>query len=337
MGKLTFYIVDVFAEEKYAGNQLAVFRNAHALSDTDMQRIAREMNFSETSFILSETPRENGFEVRIFTPSEEVPFAGHPTLGTAHVIRSEIIGNLSAIKVPDKHPPLNPLPSREGQQLVTSPLAGEAGVRGAFSSKIKNDQAETIVLNLKVGQIPVTFGSNGIIWMKQIEPTFGKQLNVGQLAPVLGLNASEIDDRFPIEEVSTGLPHIIVPLKNLESLKRAQVNRDRYFELIKNTWAKPILIFCPEPHHKGNDISVRMFADAFGIPEDPATGSGNGCLAGYLVRHRYWGRTEIDIRSEQGYEIGRPSLLYLRADETNGKINIFVGGKAVTVAKGEFV
>ena len=91
MGRLTFYIVDVFAEEKYAGNQLAVFRSGNTLADIDMQRIAKEMNFSESTFILSETRREGGFDVRIFTPLREVPFAGHPMLGTAHIIRKEII------------------------------------------------------------------------------------------------------------------------------------------------------------------------------------------------------------------------------------------------------
>ncbi len=291
MNKLIFYIVDVFAEKKYAGNQLAVVRGAEALSDVELQRIAREFNFSETTFIVSESPRHGGYDVRIFTPGEEVPFAGHPTLGTAHVIRSEILD------VP----------------------------------------GEQIILNLKIGQIPVIFGSDGIAWMKQIEPTFGKQLSAETLAPVLGLNTDEIDRRFAIEEVSTGLPHIIVPLKTLKSLKRARVNRDRYFDLIRNAWAKPILIFCPEPHEKQNDISVRMFADAFGIPEDPATGSGNGCLAGYLVKRRYFGRDRIDIRSEQGYEIGRPSLLYLKASGENNHINIEVGGKSVTVAKGELL
>jgi trans-2,3-dihydro-3-hydroxyanthranilate isomerase len=337
MSNNPLYLLDVFAESKYSGNQLAVIRVKNPLSDSDMQRIAREINFSETTFILSETPRNGGYDVRIFTPGEEVPFAGHPTLGTAHVIRNEIIGDLGAIKGPKNHSPLNPLPSREGQQFVTSPLAGEAGVRGTFSGGIKYGQAETIVLNLKVGQIPVTFGSDGISWMKQIEPSFGKQLSAETLALVLGLNMSEIDARFPIEEVSTGLPHILVPLRSLGSLKRARVDRDLYFDLIKNTWAKPIMIFCPESHEKKNDISTRMFADAFGIPEDPATGSGNGCLAGYLVKHRYLGKTEIDIRSEQGYEMGRPSLLYLRADEANGRINVLVGGKVVTVAKGQLV
>ena len=291
MSRWPFYIVDVFAERKYAGNQLAVVRSGQSISDTEMQRIAREMNFSETTFIMAETPRDGGYDVRIFTPGEEVPFAGHPTLGTAHIIRNEI--------APD--------------------ITGK------------------VILNLKIGQIQVTFNNDGIAWMKQIEPTFGKQFSAEMLAPVLDLEVNDMDPRFPIEEVTTGLPHIIVPLKKLESLKRARVNRERYFELIKNTWAKPVMIFCPEPHEKQNDVSVRMFADVFGIPEDPATGSGNGCLAGYLVKHRYFGKTEIDIRSEQGYEIGRPSLLYLRAAERSGRINVEVGGKSVTVAKGELL
>jgi trans-2,3-dihydro-3-hydroxyanthranilate isomerase len=295
MKKLIFYIVDVFAEEKYAGNQLAVFRDGDTLGDLEMQRIAREMNFSETTFILSETEHEGGFDVRIFTPRREVPFAGHPTLGTAHIIRQEITRASGAV----------------------------------------------INLNLKVGPIPVTFseiaGQESIYWMKQIEPIFGEILSAEVIAPILNLSPGEIDHRFPIEEVSTGLPHILVPLLTLESLKKARVAQDKYFEFIENRWAKPILIFCPEPHGSHNDISVRMFADIFGIREDPATGSGNGCLAGYFVRHRYWGGEKIDIRSEQGYEMGRPSLLYLKAEAKDGRINISVGGKAITIAKGEFI
>jgi len=293
---MQFYIVDVFAEEKYAGNQLAVFRSGNKLVDNEMQRIAREMNFSETTFILSETQRDGGFDVRIFTPGEEVPFAGHPTLGTAHIIRTEILSK-------------------------------------KFEGEIK--------LNLKAGQIPVSFDDSEkqgtICWMRQMEPIFGETINAKIIAEVLNLDPGDIDDRFPIEEVSTGLPHILVPLRGLNALKRARVNKDKYFEFIKNRWAKPVLIFCAEPHDPKNDISVRMFADCFGIPEDPATGSGNGCLTGYLVRHRYWGKDKIDIRSEQGYEIGRPSLLFLRAEEKSGKISVLVGGKAITVAKGEFV
>lgn len=293
---MQFYIVDVFAEEKYAGNQLAVFRSGNALGDNEMQRIAREMNFSETTFILSETQRNGGFDVRIFTPGEEVPFAGHPTLGTAHIIRTEFLSESNA---------------------------GE------------------IKLNLKAGQIPVSFDDSAeqgtICWMRQIEPIFGETINAKIIAEILNLDLGDIDNRFPVEEVSTGLPHILVPLRGLDSMKRTRINKDKYFEFIQNRWAKPVLIFCTEPHDRQNDISVRMFADCFGIPEDPATGSGNGCLAGYLVRHRYWEKDKIDIRSEQGYEIGRPSLLFLRAKEKSGKISILVGGKAITVAKGDFV
>lgn len=291
MKKLTFYIVDVFAEKKYAGNQLAVFREARTLSSEEMQQIARETNFSETTFILQDEPRDGGYDVRIFTPEEEVPFAGHPTLGTAHVIRDEIL---------------------EGN-------------------------AEAISLNLKVGKIPVTFGQDGYYWMKQIEPEFGKQHPAEALAAILGLPVTDIDGRFPLQEVSTGLPFFIVPLKTLSALKAAKVDQDKYFAFIKDSWAKGILVFCPETHEAQNDISVRVFVDYFGVPEDPATGSGNGCLAGYLVKHRYFGKDRIDIRSEQGYEIGRPSLLLLQAEEGNAKINISVGGKAVIVARGEFV
>jgi len=295
MGKRIFYIVDVFVEEKYAGNQLAVFRDAKGLSDTEMQRIAKEMNYSETTFILSEEKRKGGYDVRIFTPEKEMPFAGHPTLGTAYVIQHEII----------------------------------------------RKPVKTVILNLKVGQIPITFNYRAkranILWMKQITPSFGRSLDPKPISQVLSIDKRAIDDRFPIQEVSTGLPFIIVPLKTLDALKKAKIARDKFFKLIEDTWAKATLIFCPETYNQENDLNVRVFVDYYGIPEDPATGSANGCLAAYLVKHRYFGSNRINIRVEQGYEIGRPSLLYLKADEGEEKINVAVGGKVLMVAKGEFI
>ena len=198
MSKLPFYIVDVFAEDKFAGNQLAVFRNAGALSGWEMLQIARETHYSETTFILSDEMKDGGFDVRIFTPGEEVPFAGHPTLGTACIIRDEILG-------------------------------------GA---------ADKVILNLKVGPIPVTFSADGYSWMRQNEPVFGPEHDPQVLASILGLDAADLDERFPIQEVSTGLPFFIVPLKTIAALKAARVNRDRYFELVNHTEAKGILIFC---------------------------------------------------------------------------------------------
>jgi trans-2,3-dihydro-3-hydroxyanthranilate isomerase len=295
MGKRIFYIVDVFAEEKYAGNQLAVFRNSRAFSDTEMQRIAKEINYSETTFILSEQRRNGGYDVRIFTPEEEVPFAGHPTLGTAYVLQREII----------------------------------------------REPIETITLNLKIGQIPVTLNYNkgdiDTLWMRQMSPTFGRIFNPGPISQVLSIDKREIDNRFPIQEVSTGLPFIIVPLKTSHALRQANVARDKYFELIKDIQAKAMLIFCPETYNQANDLNVRVFADYYGVPEDPATGSGNGCLAGYLMKYRYLGKERVNIRVEQGYQIGRPSLLLLQAEDKQGKITISVGGRAVMIAKGEFI
>jgi trans-2,3-dihydro-3-hydroxyanthranilate isomerase len=173
--------------------------------------------------------------------------------------------------------------------------------------------------------------------MRQIQPSFGQQHRPERLAAVLGLGAADIDDRFPVEEVSTGLPFYIVPLKTLSALQKAKVDRGRYDELIQDSLAKGILVFCPQPHEPHNDLSVRVFVDYYGVPEDPATGSGNGCLAGYLVKHRVFGSSRIDLRSEQGYEIGRPSLLLLKAEQVDAAINIQVGGKSVIVAHGEWI
>ena len=293
MPKPHFYIADVFAIGKYSGNQLAVFRNAAHLSTEEMQDIAREMHFSETTFILSEEEQNGGYDVRIFTPAEEVPFAGHPTLGAAYIIQQEI-------------------------------LAGKA---------------DTITLNLQAGQIPVSFdqkAGKGMGWMQQLAPEFGQELDASHLAAVLGLNAGDLDSRFPVQEVSTGLPHIIVPLKSLDALKRIKIDATKYADLVQESWAKAIMPFSPEAY-EGCDLGVRMFAEFYGVAEDPATGSGNGCLAGYLVKHRYFGSDTIDIKTGQGFEIQRPSHLLLKAENRDTHINVQVGGKVITIAEGDFI
>ncbi|MCK4931089.1 MAG: PhzF family phenazine biosynthesis protein [Candidatus Aminicenantes bacterium] len=290
-----FTIVDVFAEKKYAGNQLAVFRDAGDLSDEEMQLFTKEMNYSETTFILSDKKRKGGYDVRIFTPAEEIPFAGHPTLGTAFVIQ---------------------------QEIIRKPI-------------------EKVILNLRIGQIPVALsfskGEVDDLWMEQKQPEFGPELDKAIIAKALSIEETDIHDKFPVQEVSTGLPFMIVPLKTLEAVKKARINRDVFFGLIADTEAKAPLIFCPETYNPKNDLNCRVFVDYYDIPEDPATGSANGCLAGYLVRHRYFGENRINVRVEQGYEIGRPSLLYLKAEENADAIDVFVGGKVFNIAKGEFI
>ncbi len=297
MPKQRFYIVDVFTDEKYAGNQLAVVQDVRHISTADMQKIAKEMHFSETSFILLDKTQKGGYDVRIFTPEAELPFAGHPTLGTAYIIQ---------------------------QEIVKKPVA-------------------RINLNLKVGQIPVTLiynadGQTDILWMKQKPPTFGKTFSPETIARVLNLKVEDVETAYPVEEVSTGVSDIIVPLKTLSAIKRARVDKDKFTKLIENIQSKSIFVFCPETYHEENQINARMFADYFGIPEDPATGSANGCLAGYLVKHNYFRQDQINVRVEQGYEIGRPSLLHLKANkDKDGRIDVNVGGKVQPIAKGELI
>lgn len=294
MAKLEFYIVDVFAETKLTGNQLAVFINTKSLDADKMQRIAKEMNFSETTFITSNENRENRYDVRIFTPQRELPFAGHPTLGTAYVIQNEII---------KKH-------------------------------------TDKIYLNLKVGQIPVTLqwknNKINILWMKHKTPVFGQEFVPEQWTEMLGLKKDDFEENYPICEVSTGVFCFIAPLKTLDAIKRAQINLNKFNEFIKTTDAKVILIFAKETYKESNDLNVRFFAHYLGVPEDPATGSANGCLAAYLIKYKYFGRKQIDVRVEQGYELGRPSLLLLKAEDKGDVVDINVGGKVFMVAKGEF-
>jgi trans-2,3-dihydro-3-hydroxyanthranilate isomerase len=292
MKGLPLYIVDVFAEQKYTGNQLAVVRNADVLSSDEMQKIAKEMGFSETTFILTDTPRDDGYDVRIFTPGAEVPFAGHPTLGTAYVIRHEILGR----------------------------------------------PVDRVNLNLQVGRIPVAFepqaDGQDIPWMTPKEATFHEVFDAREVAPLLHVRPEDIDADFPIQTVSTGLPFVFVPLRSLDAVRRAAAVKDRWLEWVEDRRAKMVFLFCRQAVEPGNHIHARMFADYYGIAEDPATGSANSCLAAYLVRHRYFGGDAIDVRVEQGYEIGRPSRIYLRAHDHADGIHVEVGGRVFAVAEG---
>jgi len=295
MISLNFYIVDVFAETRYAGNQLAVFTEAAHLSTQQMQAIAREINFSETTFIRSSEPQQGGFDVKIFTPTKELPFAGHPTLGTAFVLQ---------------------------QAIVQQPV-------------------EQIHLNLPVGQIPVTLiyqnGMPDFLWMRQNPPTFGQMAAIEAMAEVLNLDPTDFDPRFPIQEVSTGLPFLIVPLRSLAALQRIKVNGDRLAQVVAPLEAKDLFVFCPETRNPANQFSARMFAPLLGIAEDPATGSANGCFAAYLAQHEYLGTARVEARVEQGYEMGRPSLLLLKAAKQDDGIAVEVGGKVILVGRGELV
>ncbi|HYC26982.1 MAG TPA: PhzF family phenazine biosynthesis protein [Nitrososphaerales archaeon] len=290
---MRFYIVDVFAESKFAGNQLAVFRDAGSLSTEQMQRIAQEMHYSETTFITSEDRHAGGYDVRIFMPDRELPFAGHPTLGTAWVVQSKVIGKPEAV----------------------------------------------VRLNMGVGQIPVTFsyskGRADVIWMRQKEPTFGETFKPKAVAGILGLKESDFDPKFPIMEVSTGASFVITPLKSLAAVKTMQFDPVACRKFLSGTHSMGFLVFTSETYSKKNDLNVRVLGVSPAIPEDPATGSGNGCLAAYLVKTKYFGKESVDLKVEQGYEIDRRSLILLRAKRSGKSIEVNVGGRVQFIASGE--
>ena len=284
---LEFFIVDVFTiGRKYTGNQLAVYLGNPPTAL--MQQLAKEINFSETTFVTSDAPENGGYNVRIFMPEVEVDFAGHPVLGTAYVIQRELIGR----------------------------------------------PVERLTLNLPVGQIPVTFSDDGLLWMRQNPPEFGHTFTGTDLAQILNVEESDIDTRFPVQEVSTGMAFVLAPMVSLEAVERARVNLDRLRAILAAHDAIAPAIFCAETLDAENDIHVRVLDDIYGAPEDPATGSANGCIAGYIVEHGYFGSDKFAIRSEQGYQIGRPSLIHLEAERAEDQIVIRVGGRVEMVAQG---
>ena len=284
---MKYYIADVFAEEKYQGNQLAVFIPDHEVTGKEMQQIAREVNFSEITFIVTGKQDNGGYGVKIFTPDTEVPFAGHPTLGTAYIIHKII-------------------------------------------EKGKSDK---VLLNLQVGAIPVTIGDDGLT-MKQNEPSFGMIIeNVETIAGILNINAEDIRADYPIRLVSTGLPFFIVPLKTLDAVKRCAINHHKYQHFLDNIYKCGILVFTPDTEF---DLRARVFMDDTGFLEDPATGSANGDLAGYLLKYNFFNNNKIKYTVGQGQEIKRPSLIRVEADKTGEAYNILVGGNVHIVAEGEW-
>lgn len=286
---MKFYIVDVFAENKYEGNQLAVFIPEGTMAQTEMQKIAREMNFSETTFIMSGLQANGGYDVKIFSPDSELPFAGHPTLGTAYIIK-------------------NLFDRSEGSEIK---------------------------LNLPVGQIPVVF-EDQYAWMTQNQPEFGANVEIDRIAAVLQIYQEDINTDFPIQVVSTGLPSVIVHLYSLDAVSRCKVNHRAYADLLKDMGDVNLLVFATETANPENDLNVRLFMPIPGYLEDPATGSANGNLAGYLLRHNFFHSNEINYRVEQGAFIDRPSLLKINAKKADNHYLIQVGGQVIIVSEGKW-
>jgi trans-2,3-dihydro-3-hydroxyanthranilate isomerase len=293
--------VDVFAEAPLEGNALAIFCDARGLTTEEMQALARETNLSETTFIFPRAPeveRERGVQVRIFLTTEEVPFAGHPTLGTA----SWLYWNHPVLRGAEQITldlGVGPIPVR-----FTPPQPGEHGVFGT---------------------------------MKQSDPTFGEIRNSREdreaLAAALNFSVDDLDPELPAQVVSTGLVFCIVPLRSLEVAARLQISPQAARPYLDRIGARHFHCITRAQANSGADWHARM---QFDTGEDPATGSASGCTIAYLVRHGAAASGQ-SIVIEQGIEMLRPSRIHVSATLQNDAVTkVFVGGRTIPVASGRF-
>jgi trans-2,3-dihydro-3-hydroxyanthranilate isomerase len=293
--------VDVFTAVALEGNQLAVFTDGRGLSGEEMQSLAREMNFSESTFVLprdAATERDRGVRVRIFTPQEELPFAGHPTLGTAMVLRTN-------------------------------------AMRGSDSPQ--RSDMEEIALDLNVGRIPVRFSvREGLPFgvMTQRDPEFGITHDRDAVAAATGLQPADIADDVPIQSVSTGNAFVMVPVKSLAVLEKLAPAWSQMSPYLQRTDSRFFYFVSRETVNPEARLQARMI---FYNGEDPATGSAAGPCAAWAVQYGVIPPDEPSLL-EQGVEMKRRSRIFLSAGRAGDKIvNVRVGGHAVEVLRGEVV
>lgn len=297
MRKYQYVLVDVFTDRLFSGNQLSVFPDPARLSRPQMQKIAKEFNLSETTFVFPPEDRKKAdYRVRIFTPEKELPMAGHPTVGTAFVLSSRERGKRRST-----------LRFEEGVGIIPVAIEFERGAPGWIS----------------MSQPLPKFG-----------PTFEDRKGV---AKMLSLEEGSIDASMPMEVVSCGVPFFFVPVKDLDSIRRIRFRPDVWEELLKGTALENVFVFTREVEDKGSFVHSRMFAPGVGVREDPATGSASGPLGCYLVKNRVLRPPpRAEFVSEQGIEMGRPSRIRVSIGvDGRGEVNeVVVSGKCRKVGEG---
>jgi len=301
MRTFPFVTADVFTGTRFGGNQLAVFPDARGIPESAMQPIAREFNFSETTFVLPAADTRHTRKVRIFTPGSELQFAGHPTVGTAFAL--------------------------------------------AWLGEIPLAKGETqIVLEEGVGPVPVTlrsrdgtkpdFAALSVARLPEVGPT---PPAAAALARALGLEPDDIQSgMLSPQALSCGTPFLFVPVRNRAALGRCRPRTDEFESAVRGYWTDMIFVFCDEPELPGSTHRARMFAPLIGVTEDPATGSACAAFGGYLASRD--SRRDGTLRwvVEQGFEMGRPSIMELEVDKKDGKVTaVRVGGNSVLITRGE--
>ena len=297
--RIDFVTADVFTDQRFGGNQLAVIPDARGISDEQMQAITREFNYSETTFVLPPSDPHNTRHVRIFTPAREIPFAGHPTVGTAHVLAA--IGEILLME-------------------AETPIVLEEGV-GPIQVKIRTRDGKPVFAQLQAAKLP------------EIGP---RPPTVARLAKVLSLKPDDIvGGKTKPQAVSCGLPFLFVPLRDRDAVGRARINLEQWEKTLSKYWAPDVFIFSRDPERPGSDVRARMFGPGVNVTEDPATGSACVALAGYLGARDPRRDGTLKWVVEQGFEMGRPSILHIECDKQKGRITALrVGGETVIVSRG---
>jgi trans-2,3-dihydro-3-hydroxyanthranilate isomerase len=297
---LPYLHYDVFTGDALVGNQLAVFPEARGLDSTKMQRLAREMNFSESTFILPPEQSDTDIRMRIFTPMNEMPMAGHPTIGSTFAL--------------------------------------------AHTGVIRPGSAR-FVFGLNIGPVPVDLEWNGsalrFAWMTQSTPAFGPAIHDrAAVAATLGLAVDDLAEKLPVQQVSCGVPFLLVPLRDRKAVDRAMSDAAAFRRFMTATGLDlAIFLFSIDPVPSPETVYSRMFAPEFGIIEDPATGSASGPLGCYLVHHGVVeGEAAQRMVSLQGVAMGRSSRIHISIDGDRHQIRrVRVGGEAVLVGRGELL
>tara|TARA_R110000868_G_scaffold98253_1_gene270294 strand:- start:9239 stop:10105 length:867 start_codon:yes stop_codon:yes gene_type:complete len=283
---IPFYIVDVFTKKKYAGNQLAVFLNATDLTSDQMQEIASEINFAESTFVTGITADNNKATIRIFTPAHEMQFAGHPIIGTSWVLMNKVF----------KHQP------------------------------------KGIKINVPIGEIPVS-QSQDLVWLKAAQPDFLDVFMKDDFASFSNLSMTDFDDRFVVQEVTTGSAFVMVPLKDKETLNAVKLDKDKTAEWLKakcKTEHRALYFFSLE----NEVLTSRMLCiENNQLIEDAATGSASTCLQAFLLKYH---TNEISVANNQGECINRSSQIYFEGKREESLFDINIGGETQFVAQGEW-
>jgi trans-2,3-dihydro-3-hydroxyanthranilate isomerase len=296
---IRFITADVFTNRPFSGNPLAVVPDARGIPDDLLQAIAREFNYSESTFVYPAEHPGHARRVRIMTPGGELPFAGHPTIGTAVVLAA--IGDI--------------------------PLTGDT---------------THIVLEEAIGPVPVTIRARGAV-ATGAQLTAGKLPEIGPppppratLAELLSLEPSQLQGGVNgPQAVSCGVPYLIVPVKDRIAVAAARLRMDLWESTLRRYWAPEIMVVAKDAELEGSDFRARVFVPGHAIPEDPATGAAAASLAAYLAARTPAPNGAFRWVMEQGFEMGRPSMLELEADKRDGAVvAVRVAGDAVVVSEG---